>query len=519
MASDIPAWNPKMDRDSNSTKKALAFRLGDVGDPIGLEIKDPKKIRDLYRKWPLIPYAGTHHVSNDGLLIFYNAAKFMSPTQGACHGSIKSFLFGGKLNIVRSTDPDFEIGEEMEPILPAEKKAYSSFIKEIKNNKGSVKKVACDMYDEMASNGNIFIELVHSVTAGVRSTAYYHHPTEHCRYWATLKDEPMAVMVSELFTEDYFKRHPPQIIPVYPNYAVDSDGTHRTIIHIKNGNFKYYGRPAYSGAWIDIYGEGKERDYLSKIAANNFTGQGIMEVEDDDVETDGVNLDNEDAIDNGYSGINERFDANFTADSDDPQTWLFMSRPKGATPVFVYEFKINTNEGFYKTVGAMRRGSIIENNAWSERLLGNAVSEGFSQDNFIQELRIKDVSTLSAFRGFIKEALDLVFTEAALWAGEQEFAMLGVEISSALESLSKLKHIPLKDLVTAYGTLVRAGAITSTMDDEISMRSLLGIIGIPQAAIDAWVEDGGTRRPITLKAAEDSETEKNERGETASGGA
>lgn len=503
MSEELNDYNPKKDR-VKTTKQPFTFRLADiVQDPVGIEIKDPQKIRDMYKRWPLIPYAGTVWESNDGLLLFFDSTKFVSPTQGACHNSIKSFLFGKKIHIRYSENSDFDIDDEREDVPETLKREYAEFIGDIITDSGSIKKAACDFYDEMASNGNIFVELVHTQTAGERQSAFYHHPTQHCKYWATLKGEAKAVMISEIFTEDYFRRNPPRVIPVYPNYVQEPDGTQRTIIHIKNGNFKYYGRPMYAGAWIDIFSEAKERHYLTKIAANNFTGQGVMEVEDDDIES-GINVDNEQAIEQGYEGIAERFDMNFTAKSDDPQTWLFMSRPKGARPVFIYEFKINTSEGFYKTVGAMHRQAIIENNNWSERLLGNAVSEGFSTDSFVSELKTKEISTLSFYRDYVVECLDLIFTKAALWAGRNDLAELGIYFPTAVDEVSKIKNAEFKDLLTAYGTAVRAGAITSTEADEEYFRMRLGIMPANENVQEAWREDGGYRRPVTLKTDEQS---------------
>lgn len=51
----------------------------------------------------------------------------------------------------------------------------------------------------------------------------------------------------------------------------------------------------------------------------------------------------------------------------------------------------------------------------------------------------------------------------------------------------------------AYGVGVRAGAITPQREDEDFYRKKLGIPKITKPVSDAWVDDGGARRPITLK--------------------
>lgn len=58
----------------------------------------------------------------------------------------------------------------------------------------------------------------------------------------------------------------------------------------------------------------------------------------------------------------------------------------------------------------------------------------------------------------------------------------------------------IKRIMDAYGVGVRAGVITPTIEDEERFRQLLGIQGVSEEIRQTWQEDGGTRRPITLKA-------------------
>lgn len=62
----------------------------------------------------------------------------------------------------------------------------------------------------------------------------------------------------------------------------------------------------------------------------------------------------------------------------------------------------------------------------------------------------------------------------------------------------------LKRTLDAYGVGVRAGTITPTDSDEEYFRSLAKFPEMSKAVIDAWKEDGGFRRPITLAIAKDN---------------
>jgi lambda family phage portal protein len=62
----------------------------------------------------------------------------------------------------------------------------------------------------------------------------------------------------------------------------------------------------------------------------------------------------------------------------------------------------------------------------------------------------------------------------------------------------------LKRVLDAYGVGVRAGTITPTDSDEKYFRSLAKFPEMSEAVINAWSEDDGFRRPITLAIAKDN---------------
>lgn len=62
----------------------------------------------------------------------------------------------------------------------------------------------------------------------------------------------------------------------------------------------------------------------------------------------------------------------------------------------------------------------------------------------------------------------------------------------------------LKSRLDAYGVGVRAGAITPQPEDEGALRTEMGLPPMSEAAQEAWEEDHGVRRPITLREADGS---------------
>ena len=58
----------------------------------------------------------------------------------------------------------------------------------------------------------------------------------------------------------------------------------------------------------------------------------------------------------------------------------------------------------------------------------------------------------------------------------------------------------IKKEADAYGVCVRAGAVTPQKADEEQFRTKVGLPGLSQEAVEAWQNDGGVRRPITLQS-------------------
>lgn len=62
----------------------------------------------------------------------------------------------------------------------------------------------------------------------------------------------------------------------------------------------------------------------------------------------------------------------------------------------------------------------------------------------------------------------------------------------------------IKRTFDSYGVAVRAGAMTPTQDDEVFFRNAAGLPEMNEAAVQAWKDDDGVRRPITLTQPEET---------------
>jgi HK97 family phage portal protein len=76
----------------------------------------------------------------------------------------------------------------------------------------------------------------------------------------------------------------------------------------------------------------------------------------------------------------------------------------------------------------------------------------------------------------------------------------GTELGVDDGTQQKIKFDNLKSKFDAYGVAVRAGALTPQTADEQSFRVEAGLPTMSQAVNEAWTDDGGVRRPITLQS-------------------
>ena len=425
-------YNPRTHNKGGNSSVAT-FNFKDIENPISLEILDSKELTNTLNKYPVIPFASNGKQTAHGLLNFLNSCRFISPTLGSCVESIKTYVLNGKLDINFQTDEDFDLGEDIIEVSKDVKLFFKDFVKSI-GRRHSFSTISEKLYLSLKDNGNYYIELVHSTSLGVKSSHMFVHRSEDCMYGITANNLPKVILISPIWTEEYLRKNPPRVINVFPDYTLDG-GVYRTIIHVKVGNFRWYGRPDWVGSWVNVYREFQDNEYLTKIAANQFTGQVFLEIEEDDVENDDP-FNEEGAInDEGFDSLIDKIEANFTNNSKNPQTVLVTSRPYGSKPAFIYQFNPNTNENFYKVSSDLARQKIIESNQWSERLLGNAVASGWAQDAFIQELEVKEISILQHIRSKIEYGLNLVINEAIKYQDKKQFDNLGVNFKTSLERL------------------------------------------------------------------------------------
>ena len=499
--------HPMRDHNKDSSYyRSYSFDFARIKNPLTEQMKDPKNIRETFTGMKAIPYAGTNQYTADNLLRVLNRMRSISKTLGACWFSIKSFALGSKIDLVPRVDPDFDFGDEKEPIELVQKMAFKTeVLDKIKYGAGGAKQTAEHCFDDHFDNGNYFIELVLSETGDVKGALVDYHHSETVRK-LVVEDGVPKVAISESWEYDYLRRNPARVIPLAPNFLKSSDGTTRAMIHCKYGNYRHYGRPVFMAAFTDCFRQYQDGDYLVRLSDNMYVGQGILEYEGDDQEFENGE-DNNGITGDTEPNLIDKIDQNFTNKGKKAQSMLVMERPKGSQPFKFEQVKSNLNENFYEKQGASQAKAIYEILGWSERLLGNNVGGAFAADSFLSELKIKDRGVLRFYREKSIEGLNkaLEYIDKFLTGGKY------IGISFAFKPLfpgeDDLKTDEAKKVLETIGIGVRAGVITPTKQLEDYVRTLVRLPEMSEEAIKAWADDKNVRRPITLKGQDDINNE------------
>lgn len=427
--------NPKeRARQRRKSGNARVVQLTEFENPIPAQINDVEELKEFFEKYPqFVPYSGTSKYSSHSLLLLLNSMATMG-TQAACIESIARFSFGGKVSIVRRTDPVFELDEPGEP-SPREKMEFYQHLKEyfrfydVGGSLVSIREFAKAIFHDQKASGNAFVEVVLTEVAGQRRVSAKILHTEHCLYLATEPGEQKYVGVSYRWDDVYIRQNPPRLLPLHPTFEQDEDGVLRTVIHLKQGNYNWYGRPDSMGSFLDQYGEMQHANYLIKMSRGGFMGLVFVELEEDNPEIE-YSME-EEAREAGFENLQDRMDENFSMRGKDPTGMMLVTRPYGGRQMVVGRVEPNTNENYFQVTGEMREASIIRSHQWSRRILGDSVPSGFSNNIFADELKTKS-DVIENARLDVSELINKIIWDGNIFLEQPQFEELSVAFQSPL---------------------------------------------------------------------------------------
>lgn len=508
---DPNKWNPKMGLGPRR-KGTRIWELGELKNPIPDEISDPSEVQEIFSTLRLVPYAGTVEQSGDKLLDFYIKMSELSATQSACRESIKKYSFG-KIDIVRREDPEFYLEQETEVSLDLKTSFIREVLDQIDLDGLTWKSLLCNLYDDGKKSGNNWLMVTMAETDGQRSVSLKWIKVQQAKYiLPEQKDDPRMVAISPLWTQDYIRKNPPDIVPVFPLMADEGDGVTRTLIHWKNGPFLWYGRPDSVGSILQQYRRFQDDMYGIKSSANEYTGRTILETEDDDPEET-----NRRAIRSGFENEAHRMEENFTNKGSGSLSFTHLVRPFGAKPMAVHQLQPNTNESWFTAMSELSDKAVIQSNHWSAKLLYDDTASGLSNNIVIDALKAK-IPVIRNNQAIAEDPVNVALSIIVDFLGMAQFQGLALDVRSPyadiLEDTNEGEdqegqpgsNDHLASAFNNYGIAVRSGAITPQIQDEEHFRTLSGLPGMNEEVRQSW-EDDKIRRPITLSSKREQDAE------------
>lgn len=408
--------------------------------PIPNVISDPTTIQKWFRKTKYLPYAGHSNKSNHVYLKYLNSLASLSPSLSACINKIGFYSFGSKPIITKGKDSEFTFIDNLngKAILQTEEGDVVDKLNSINKFNVSWSSIAEELYKSYKNNGNCYLYLCIDKIMG-----------NYFPSIKVLKQENVLYNIVDLFSqpsidhslswdERYIAKYIPENIPVYPAYSETSKKI-KTVIHLKNG-IDTYGRPDWLACADAAFLEIKDIQFLLKAVHNDFMGQTLIEFEG--AESDDT-LSDKDAQDEGHESESERFAANYTNGGNRNEegagnTVILAERPFGASPAFVHDFKPNTKEKYFQTIGEMCEEFILKTNSVSKTFIGTQPPKGFSTDAQMSELE-SNVPLLKYFQdkimGVINTGLDYIGTVTE----DQFFVDYNIEMENPLDVIGRLK--------------------------------------------------------------------------------
>lgn len=374
----LPSPKEEMRKRGNSYRQPV---ISEIEDPIPKEIRDTSEVSNVIEKWKLVPYAGTDKYTGHSTLAWYLMLAKLSPTNGGAIDKLAKYTVGGRGVFIRSENPDYDIGEESQPLTQQEKIAYEQAITEFIDFEGGVRNFHRLLVWGYKSTGNAWVEMSIVTVQGQTRVSFRYIRQTNVMYLKTGPDEMRMGVISPIWSEAYLRKNEPRVIPLYPNFTV-KDGAQKTLFHLKAGDNNWYGRPDSQSGDLYKYREVQDAMYIIKQAANNFTGQIIMEVEDDGADPA---IDEAGAWQAGFDSFADRMIENYTQRGKDPMSVFVTSRAFGAKPMFVFQVAPNTNQTWYKETGAMSQDFILGAHGCTLRFMGKDAANGFSTDAFVSD--------------------------------------------------------------------------------------------------------------------------------------
>lgn len=410
--------------------------VGDVCNPIRDELtpSENERFTGRYSNLHIVPYMGEDHTA----LKLFTRLHSLSPTHGACIQSIKDYALGGELKVGRRKRKGFASVGDAQDVSDAEANEFIDFLETFTDG-SELFELANQSYDNLQENGNAWIQVIMTQTAGVRTVKLQGYDQLNVRYKYSRLGEPRMAYISDEWSNIHLSKYPPLLLPVFPFVGEMGPGIFTTLIHKANltTDRHWYGvppsMPSIYFQWLEV----QRGDYTQKEFGNGFTGKHFIEVEGDE--------------DSDYANLAASFKRVFTR-SQEARNLVLRQRSESQKPATVKDFKPNTDEKYQQFIADDAELQIIKSHNWDGALIGISKSGKLGSSEELNRLyRWKYQTVVKPWQYRVLSPIDQAIEIAAEWMEREDMLAYSLQLTNPMRDLLEEEAEAARDFSQSTG--------------------------------------------------------------------
>jgi len=417
----------------------------ELTNPLPQQLRDTEKLRNFYREWNLVPYAGNSTASSHRFLSILCDLYDLSPSQGDCIESLKSWCFGSNLDLVVNpvegmvSDPDLVSAEE--------KKAWGEWMKSLGVSPVDILEITKLLFQDYKKTGNAWLIYRETVVGEAKAVSLEFTDSLKVMFLNTEPDEPKAVVVSNDFFAGTWLTEEPKLYRVFPEFTEEENGQRVTMFHFKNkrDHSDWYGRPDSLQSLFWQFVEWRSTVRTAKITDSDTTSKGILAVQ---AHHPAGNVASSDGEPDGFSlstlASAIRKTTTNRGDFQEAESLGFMKYPHGANPPTMIPLDLNRDYQWDGMIFSQASNRIFSAHQWSQLLTGlQRTSGSIGGNTLIDELITKESGTVAPIQRTWERRIKVILDQMADFSGMEEMKRYSPrytdKITKVIEKLRETK--------------------------------------------------------------------------------
>lgn len=380
---------------------AVPFELR---NPLPEQLVDSRELRELYKKYAIVPYYGDYEESSHAYLTLIDQLSRLSPSYRSCQADIKTLSFGSSLSVLPIANGMVDLEEE--PLAKADAEAYWRQMAEYGLHKSTFVDLAKTIYKHEDDCGNAYVKIT---IVKVGDSIKINFKPLHYRktaYLFTKGFEAKQIIYTPVWSEDYWRTtQKPEILPASFigedfNWK-ESANKFETILHLRelSDMSDFYGYSATESLLYWMYVEHINADVSVKIAATEVVSKTLLAFEEEDpakkVRTKtGQNTgpaQNTNDLVKPKSALQVRMEALrklTTTEGDKPSVIAGITYPFGTKAPIAIKLELSRDWEFDANLVTKASSHIYQAHKWYRELTGFVQQRAGIGSNMIRDLMI-----------------------------------------------------------------------------------------------------------------------------------